>query len=288
MSRFTAPLTGSLALATLAFLASCSTSQQAESTTAPADRPAALGAQTTASTVSGAAQSKGGITLTPYNDSPKFPTAGLRLNAPVDGSSLPSGPVVFSYELTNFQLTKMTESDHAMQMANSMKGQHIHNIVDNQPYTAHYETKFTKPIADGQHVVLSFLSRSYHESLKHKGAYDLRTITVGTPAPGTAPSTFDTKAPALFYSRPKDTYAGNDAKKIMLDFYLVNTTLASDGNKVRATINGTEFMLDQWLPYMMEGLPAGQATIKLELLDSSGTLIPGPYNSVTRTITVAP
>jgi len=231
---------------------------------------------------------KGGITLTPFNDSPKFPTAGLRLNAPIDGSSLPSGPVAFSYELTNFQLTKMTESEHATHMANSMKGQHIHNIVDNQPYTAHYETKFSRPIADGQHVVLSFLSRSYHESLKHKGAYDLRTITVGTPAAGTAPSTFDTKAPALFYSRPKDTYAGNDAKSIMLDFYLVNTTLAPDGNKVRATINGTEFMLDQWLPYMMEGLPAGQATIKLELLDSSGTLIPGPYNSVTRTITVAP
>ncbi len=282
------PLTGSLALATLALLASCSTSQQAESTTAPADRPAALGAQNSGPAMSGAAQSKGGITVTPYNDSPKFPTAALRLNAPVDGSSVPSGPVTFSYELTNFQLTKMTDSDHAMQMANSMKGQHIHLIVDDQPYTAHYDTKFSEPVADGQHVVLSFLSRSYHESLKQRGAYDLRTITVGTPAAGTAPLAFDTKAPALFYSRPKDTYSGKDAQKIMLDFYLVNTTLAPGGNKVRATINGTEFMLDNWMPYMMEGLPAGQATIKLELLDGSGNLIPGPYNSVTRTITVAP
>jgi hypothetical protein len=278
-----------VALAALALLGSCSTTQQAESTTtAPADRPNAIGAPTTTSTVSGQAQSKGGITLTPYNDSPKFPTAQLRLNAPIEGSTVPSGEVPFSYELTNFQLTKMTDSDHAMQMANSMKGQHIHNIVDNQPYTAHYDTKFTKPIADGQHVVLSFLSRSYHESLKHRGAYDLRTITVGTPAAGTPPMAFDLKAPHLFYSRPKDKYEGKDAQKIMLDFYLVNTTLAPDGNKVRATINGTEFMLDNWLPYMMEGLPAGQATIKLELLDGSGNLIPGPYNSVTRTITVAP
>jgi hypothetical protein len=169
-----------------------------------------------------------------------------------------------------------------------MKGQHIHNIVDNQPYTAHYDTKFTKPIADGQHVVLSFLSRSYHESLKHLGAYDLRVITVGNLPASTPALDFNTKGQHLFYSRPKDTYTGPDAKKIMLDFYLVNTTLAPDGNKVRATINGTEFMLDQWLPYMMEGLPAGQATIKLELVDNGGTLIPGPYNSVTRTITVAP
>ncbi|WP_232341449.1 hypothetical protein [Hymenobacter ginkgonis] len=287
MKLFLAPLSGLLALG---LLGSCSTTQQAETaaTTSPADRDAALGAQTTTSTVSGQAQTRNGITLTPFDDSPKFPTAQMRLNSPVAGSTVPSGEVAFSYELTNFQLTKMTASDHAMQMANSMKGQHIHNIVDNQPYTAHYDTKFTKPIADGQHVVLSFLSRSYHESLKHLGAYDLRVITVGTPAADATPSTFDVKAPALFYSRPKDTYAGKDAQKIMLDFYLVNTTLGDSGNKVRATINGTEFMLNQWLPYMMEGLPAGQATIKLELLDSSGTLIPGPYNSVTRTITVAP
>ena len=287
MKLFTAPLSGLLALSTLGLLGSCSTSQQAETTTGPTDR-ATAGATTTASTVSGKAQTKGGITLTPFDDSPKFPTAQMRLNSPAAGSTVPSGEVPFSYDLTNFQLTKMTGSDHSMQMANSMKGQHIHLIIDDQPYIAKYEPKFTQAIPDGQHVLLSFLSRSYHESLKHLGAYDLRLVTVGTPASSTPASTFDVKAPTLFYSRPKDKYEGKDAQKIMLDFYLVNTTLAPDGNKVRATINGTEFMLDQWLPYMMEGLPAGQATVKLELLDSSGTLVPGPYNSVTRTITVAP
>ena len=81
---------------------------------------------------------------------------------------------------------------------------------------------------------------------------------------------------------------GHLARRIMLDFYLVNTTLEAGGNRVRATINGTEFMLDKWLPYMMEGLPAGENTVKLELVDASGTMIPGPFNSVTRTFTVAP
>ena len=41
---------------------------------------------------------------------------------------------------------------------------------------------------DGQHVVLSFLSRSYHESLKHRGAYDLRIINVGNGTPAPRPS----------------------------------------------------------------------------------------------------
>ncbi|WP_241738171.1 hypothetical protein [Hymenobacter polaris] len=284
-----ASLGGSLALGVLLLLSNCSTSQQAETTdtTSPGDRSTALGAQGGGTTMSG--QTVGGITLTPFNDSPKFPTAAMRLNSPVQGSTVPS-PVAFSYELSNFQLTKMTGSEHATMMANSMKGQHIHLIIDDKPYIAEYETKFSQPMDPGKHVILSFLSRSYHESLKHKGAYDLRTITVGPGAaqPDSATANFDVNAPALFYSRPKDAYKGNDAKKIMLDFYLVNTTLAPDGNKVRATINGSEFMLDQWLPYQMEGLPAGQATIKLELVDSSGKLIPGPYNSVTRTISVEP
>jgi hypothetical protein len=281
-----APLGGTLALAAALALGSCSTSQQAETTSGPAERNTALGAQTTTNSVAGEAQTKSGLTLTPFDDSPKFPNAQLRLNRPIAGSSVAS-PVEFNYELTNFALTKMTGGDHAQHMANSMKGQHIHLIIDNKPYIAEYETKFTQPMEPGQHVVLSFLSRSYHESLKHLGAYDLRTVTVGN-AVDTTSARFDAKAPHLFYSRPKDTYAGADAKKIMLDFYLVNTTLAPDGNKVRATINGTEFMLDKWLPYMMEGLPAGQANIKLELVDNNGKLIPGPYNSVTRTITVQP
>jgi hypothetical protein len=47
-------------------------------------------------------------------------------------------------------------------------------------------------------------------------------------------------------------------------------------------------MLSQWVPYMMEGLPMGENTVKLELVNNSGTLIPGPFNSVVRTFTLQP
>ncbi|WP_073110517.1 hypothetical protein [Hymenobacter daecheongensis] len=261
-------------------LAACDTARQQQES----------GSNATASTISSgsaASMEKNGLRLTPFSDSPKMPEAQLLLKSPASGSSVASGNVAFDYDITNFQLSKMTGGMHAGEMATSEKGQHIHNIVDNEPYTAHYTTEFTKPLADGQHVVLSFLSRSYHESLKHRGAYDLRVVTAGNAATA-KPLGADLTAPHLFYSRPKDTYSGADAKKVMLDFYLVNTTLSPDGNKVRATINGTEFMLDQWAPYMMEGLPAGQNTVKLELVDASGTMIPGPYNSVTRTFTLQP
>ncbi|WP_345071927.1 hypothetical protein [Hymenobacter fastidiosus] len=261
-------------------LAACDTAKQQQDS----------GTNATVSTISGstaAAMEKNGLRLTPFTDSPKMPEALMQLKSPAAGSATASGSVAFDYDVSNFQLSKMTGGVHAGEMATAEKGQHIHNIVDNEPYTAHYTTEFTKPIADGQHVVLSFLSRSYHESLKHRGAYDLRVVTVGNAA-AAKPLNADLTAPHMFYSRPKDTYSGADAKKVMLDFFLVNTTLSPDGNKVRATINGTEFMIDQWAPYMMEGLPAGQNTVKLELVDANGTMIPGPFNSVTRTFTLQP
>ena len=262
-----------LAAASLS-LYSCDTTKQTETTTTAQPNMAET-------TQPNGVMEKNGLKVYSFDDSPNFPEAALRLNTPAANSTVPSGEVDFAYDVTNFQLTKQTQHMHEG-MANSHQGQHIHNIVDNEPYTAHYETTFKKPVKDGHHIILSFLSRSFHESLKHKQAYDLRVVTVGNT---NSTQEFDATGQHMFYSRPKGDYTGDaETKKIMLDFYLVNTNLAADGNKVRATINGTEFMLDKWLPYIIEGLPMGETTIKLELLDNSGNVIPGPYNTVERKI----
>ena len=244
--------------------------------------------QTTTSQNAGGSAStttNNGLKLYAFDTSPKFPQAMLHLMEPAANSNVPAGEVKFNYHLMNYELTAQTMGPAHEDHANSAQGQHIHNIVDNEPYTAHYNTAFAKPIKDGSHVVLSFLSRSYHESLKHKTAYDLRVVNVGssTTGPGT---NFDVKGQHLFYSRPKGEYVGNDTKKIMLDFYLVNTDLSGNGNKIRAIINGTPFMIDKWLPQTIEGLPMGENTIKLELLDKDGKVIPGPFNTVERKITL--
>ncbi|MFT2010345.1 hypothetical protein ACMA1I_16840 [Pontibacter sp. 13R65] len=271
-----------LAAALLVSTSACDTARQTQEN--EAQMASSVTGERTGPTPSGAVMSKDGLRVYAFDDSPAYPESQLRLNSPAAGSTVPAGAVEFSYDLSNFQLTRMTSHSNSGHMANSEKGQHIHNIVDNQPYTAHYETEFTKELAEGDHVVLSFLSRSYHESLKHKGAYDLRMITVGRPQQRME---FDMNAPHMFYSRPKDTYTGADAERVMLDFYLVNTELSPTGNKVRATINNTVFTLDRWLPYIIEGMPMGENTIKLELIDNAGTVIPGPFNTVTRTFTLS-
>ena len=74
--------------------------------------------------------------------------------------------------------------------------------------------------------------------------------------------------------------------KLPLDPLRLNTAISPDGNKVRATINGEEFMITQWVPHVMSGLELGEVTIKLELIDADGNEVPGPFNTVERTVTL--
>ena len=160
-------------------------------------------------------------------------------------------------------------------MANSGKGQHIHFIVNNGPYSAHYTNNFKKELNDSNNVILAFLSRSYHESVKNPNAFVLTQI---------GEDKIDLDKEFLFYSRPKGTYTGSDTEKLLLDFYLVNTSISAKGNKVRVTIQDTEFLVDEWAPYIIEGLPKGEITIKLELLNSYGELIENPFNPSIREV----
>jgi hypothetical protein len=140
---------------------------------------------------------------------------------------------------------------------------------------AHYSESFTKKLDEKNNIILAFLSRSYHESVKNSNAYVLTQ---------TGNEKIDLTDEFLFYSRPKGTYKGVDTEKLLLDFYLVNTNLSSTGNKVKATIQDTEFIIEEWAPYYIEGLPKGEIKIKLELIDASGNLIDSPFNPSNRTV----
>lgn len=216
--------------------------------------------------------------------SPKFSDAVLEMDQPFEGASYDPGSIEFQFNVKNYQLATQTVDADIKQCANSGKGQHIHLLLNGEPYTALYEPAYEAELEEGNYVVLSFLSRSYHESLKHYGAYVISQFSVGE----TRSKPVDLTAPHMFYSRPKGEYKGRDTEKVILDFYLVNIDLLPDGNKVRATINGEQFLIDRWAPYFLEGLPMGKSTIKLELMDNNGNIIDGPFNTVERTITLVP
>jgi hypothetical protein len=202
-------------------------------------------------------------------------------------------------------------------------GNHIHVILDNQPYEAYYnldEEFELRNVSDGEHTLRFFPSRPWHESYKNEGAFKIVKFTVekggadatkpvttnGNQAmsnanasaasegkdmqPSTAGAVDQTK-PLLTYSRPKGEYKGADAEAIMIDFWLSNAKLQGDGGeyRVRYSVDGGEAKyIDKWQPIWLSGWTNGKHTIKLELVDKAGNLVDnGGYNSTTREITVA-
>ena len=214
------------------------------------------------------------ITLTKLEGSPAYENAKLE----IDTIAFKEKEYSFKFNVLDYNLGEQTEKEFSFDLANSGKGQHIHFIVNNGPYSAYYSNEFNKNLEEGNNVILAFLSRSYHESVKNPNAFFLTQIGEG--------DKIDLSKEFLFYSRPKGIYTGTDTEKLLLDFYLINTSISPTGNKVRATIQGTDFIIDEWAPYYIEGLPKGEISIKLELINSEGDLIQTPFNPSVRKVTL--
>lgn len=224
------------------------------------------------------------ITIEKLTNSPTYADAVLELKSPSNTENIKEGDVNFEFEVSNYELGAQTNSTNTEILANSGKGQHIHFILNNQPYSAHYTPNFTKSLPNGVHHLVAFLSRSYHESVKNEKSVVFKKVVVGENVQDTIG--IDAETPTLIYSRPKGTYKGKDTESLLLDFFVLNTTLSENGNKVKATINGEEFMITEWGPQVIKGLPKGEVTIELELIDAAGNFIEGPFNKATRTITL--
>jgi len=202
-------------------------------------------------------------------------------------------------------------------------GNHIHVILDNQPYEAYYnlDQEFElRNVSDGEHTLRFFPSRPWHESYKNTGAFQMVKFTVKNGgADTTKPATIngnqamsnanasatpegkdmqsstagsiDAAKPLLTYSRPKGEYKGVDAESIMIDFWLLNGKLTGDGGeyRVKYSVDGGEAkFIDKWSPIWLSGWVDGKHSVKLELVDKNGNLVDnGGYNSTTREITVA-
>ena len=239
----------------------------------------------------------------------------LKVVEPKAGSTITTSTVKVKLDLSGDlkgYMPGMNEETHT--------GNHVHVILDNQPYEAYYnlgqEFELCN-VVDGEHTIRVFPSRPWHESYKNEGAFALVRFTVKNGgADKTKPTTtangntmanaaatpegkemksstagiVDIKQPLLTYSRPKGEYKGDDAKAIMIDFWLSGAKLKDDGGEYRvryAVDNGPPSFIDKWEPIWLTGWSAGKHTITLELIGKDGQAVDnGGYNTTVREITI--
>ncbi len=205
----------------------------------------------------------------------------LRIAAPRSGSTVRTGSVMLRLAVTGWPLE-------------APAGRHVHVIVDDEPYIAVRDVSapidlnalvaanLGHELAEGTHVVRVFPSRGHHESVKEPGAFAVTVVHFRRATEGFA---FDAAAPLLTYSRPKGCNAAGE--RVLLDFYVSGATLGADAHRVRYTLDGRSGEITEWAPHWMEGLRAGEHTLRLELLAPDGSAVPGMFNDTTRTFTVA-
>lgn len=211
-------------------------------------------------------------------DSPKFKNVELKIVSPKEGEVVPGTDMEVRFELKNYELP------------GEGPGPHIHVIIDNQPYVPDYDA--SKPfkvtgLSPGPHTLRAFPSRPWHESIKAPKAFALTHFFVGAKTSGkNLPNWADPKKPLLTFSRPKGNYAGEDAKNIMIDFWLSNAKLGPKDYSVKMILDGQAETITKWAPIWKAGLADGPHKIQLDLLDKKGRPVENAFNHTEREFTV--
>lgn len=100
----------------------------------------------------------------------------LKIVEPAAGATVNSSTVNVKLDLSGD-----LKGYHPMKDPNTGMGNHIHIILDNQPYEAYYnlDQPFElRNVTDGEHTLRVFASRPWHESYKNEGSFQMVKFTV--------------------------------------------------------------------------------------------------------------
>jgi hypothetical protein len=230
------------------------------------------------------------ITLTQGEASPDpaAPTPTVKFVAPTKDQLLPAataGDFVVKVDVKNWKT--------------AMGDAHVHLILDAKPYKPLFDTKAPvklseltggDPLAEGQHILVAFPSRANHESVKTKDALAMVEFWVGKKGDKAQ----DLTKPTLIYSRPKGEYKGDMANHVLVDFQLANDKLAADKDHVHIAVTGPGIdgekdadATSYGPPFYLDNLQDGTYSVKLELQGPDGKVLPGSWNTNSRTFSIA-
>ena len=179
--------------------------------------------------------------------------------------------------------------------ANLGLGPHLQVLLDNRPYAAVYDINQPLTLSDlepGTHTLQVLAESPWEESFKNQGAAAQTTFHIFTKTDDNNPVR---TLPLLTYNSPQGNYG---EQPILLDFYLTNAPphqLAQENSqdeildwKIRATVNGESFAIDQWQPIYLKGFKPGKNWVKLELIDEQGNIVKNAFNNTVRLINYQP
>ncbi|MCH9713561.1 MAG: hypothetical protein K0U63_03310, partial [Cyanobacteria bacterium] len=265
-----------LLLALLLLLLSAGCSRQADGTSTPARGPEALPASAPTGRLQEVAP-PGGVTQ--INDALAGRHPQVTITSPGQGTVLPPGPWQLELAVEDWPLS----NDAVVGL-----GPHLGVQIDGGPTlrigdwggadAGPGRLRLTLPeLLPGSHLVTVYAARPWGEAVKRPGASAQRLVhrvsanPLSQPAPG---------SPQLLAVSP-DGLAS--AEPVLIDWLLRDAPLqglrSGDGHwRVRVSVNGDSFLVDQNTPLWLKGFRPGSNAVLLELLDGLGEPLNPPFN----------
>lgn len=226
-----------------------------------------------------------GVQVIPVASAPEPEAIALRIAFPRDGARVTSDSLTLQFKISGIMLGVKSDIVRGRELENSPIGQYISVIIDGRPafsvkgapismygqednyFERRYRFSLPSNLKNGSHTIRMFPVRSFGESYKGKKVYEETFFYYNEKSPNYG---VDLTEPCVIYNQPSSNIKFKENVPVLLDFYVDNCEISSDGYTVRLDLDDANIRdLDKWCPYYIYGLKKGKHKLTLQLLDKS-------------------
>lgn len=208
----------------------------------------------------------------------------VSITLPADGTTLPAGPWTLRLQVRDWPLVNAGSLGLGAHVAVQIDDQPVLRLTERSsgPAGDLVETQLP-PLAPGSHRITAYAARPWGEAVKSPGAstrirvHSVAANPLTLPAPGT---------PELLAVSPDPS---SSAEPLLLDWLLYDAPLqhlrdGDDSWRLRVSVNGDAFLVDQNVALWLRGWTRGSNALQLELVDGRGEPMNPPFNSLVREV----
>ena len=200
--------------------------------------------------------------------------------APRDGANLPSGPVPLRLQVRDWPLIDAGALGLGPHMVVQVDDQEPLRLTRSTSTAAPDDLQIDLPaLTPGSHRITVYAARPWGEAVKSPGAWDQIRVHRVAANPLALPQA---GSPQLIAVSPGSL---SGRQPVLLDWLLLDAPLQglrdNDGSwRLRVTVNGDSFLVDQNAPLWLQGWQAGSNSVLLELVNGQGEPLNPPFNTV--------
>lgn len=213
----------------------------------------------------------------------------LRITTPAEGSLVPAGPWRLGLALEDWPLATDPElgvGAHLVVQVDDGPGLRIGDWTQGDADKGRLELAMA-PLTPGSHRITAYAALPWGEAVKLPGASSQRLVHRVAANPLSQPGAGSAQLLAV------STDGLSSAEPVLIDWLLRDAPLQGlrDGDarwRLRISVNGDSFLVDQNTPLWLRGLKPGSNALLLELLDGLGEPLNPPFNSRVQEVVIQP